>query len=103
MVVDISMNLVKHIIIFFSTLSIILSFSSCHEKVNNSSIESKVQEKYILKIEDEKLCLLNNNVAIKEYDVNIAVLPGEDIKILLEGIMVEDIAEADSVAENFDG
>ena len=97
------MKTVNLMSIMFITLSIIFCFSSCKKSNEQPSTESKAQEKYVLTINDNKLRLILDNDTIKEYDVNINVLPGEDIKLLMDGIIVNDIQEADSIAENFDG
>ena len=97
------MKIVNLIIILLITLNIILCFSSCKKSKENPVTESKTQEKYVLTITENKLRLILNDDTVKEYDVNINVLPGEDIKLLMDGIIVNDIQEADSIAENFDG
>lgn len=97
------MKTVNLMVILFITLSIIFCFSSCKKSKENPVTESKTQEKYVLTITENKLRLILNDDTVKEYDVNINVLPGEDIKLLLDGIIVDGIQEADSIAENFDG
>lgn len=81
---------------------IILSLCACG---NQGNITPKTQEehKFLLTISNNTLCLFDNNLIIKEYDVNISVLPSEDILLLTNGISVENVSEADSIAENFDG
>ncbi len=56
-----------------------------------------------LKLYDNTLCLFENREIIKKYDVSPSVLPGEDLEMLINGITVKSVAEADSVAEDYDG
>lgn len=97
------MNVLKYMIIVVIFLCIIPAFSSCKNSDTKTKIESSAQDNYVLTIKDNTLCLLNNKELIKEYNVNISVLPGEDLKLLVEGIPVKNLSDADSIAENFDG
>ncbi len=63
----------------------------------------KYETNYIIALENDKVVLKRNGTAIKEYDVNITLLPGEDILILTEGVSFETIGEADMFMEDYDG
>ena len=60
-------------------------------------------EIYVVRLTDSGVALLKNEEIIKIYDIQPSVLPGEDILLLYEGISVNSVSEADSLAENFDG
>lgn len=60
-------------------------------------------EIYVVRLTDSGVALLKNEKIIKIYDIQPSVLPGEDILLLYEGISVNSVSEADSLAENFDG
>lgn len=67
-----------------------------------SSSESQSHE-YVIKSEGNSVYLFDNGTAVKEYDINVLVLPSEDYELLLNGIKADSIAEADTIAEDFDG
>ena len=90
------------IIITTATLLFIL-FMSESPSDRPATIDSPVKTVLQLRLENNKLYLFSNSEIIKEYDINQSVLPGEDIKLLLDGITVETESDADEVAENFDG
>ncbi len=99
----------KKNIIFMLALTLLLSFViiSRSNKINtkvsdNGEINSKIIE-YTLKLEDEKVVLFEGDRIIKQYDVVLSVLPGEDIELLIKGIKVKSVAEADCLAEDYDG
>lgn len=69
---------------------------------SESSISS-YDDTLTLKLFENELCLFKSGEIIKKYDINPAVLPGEDIKLLSDGIAVKTLAEADTVAEDYDG
>lgn len=70
----------------------------------SSSAESGTENNTLtLKLYDNTLCLFENREIVKKYEVNPSVLPGEDLGILSRGITVKSIAEADSIAEDYDG
>ncbi len=77
------------------------SFRTESNNITNDSYDTK--EYYIIKIVDSKVSLLKENIIIKSYDIQPSILPGEDIKILSEGIIVDSVSEADRIAEDFDG
>ena len=58
---------------------------------------------YSVQIKNNKIVLLENDKILKEYEINISLLPGEDLVLLSEGIKVNSIKEADKLAEDFDG
>lgn len=93
----------KFKIIFLLIITFILLLCSCDNQGNTSSSEINRQHEFVLSISNNTLCLFDNNSIIKAYDVNLSVLPSEDILLLTNGISVENISEADSIAENFDG
>ena len=99
----------KRNLIFLLTLLILLSviIVSSSNNINtktseNEEISSKTNE-YTLKLENEKVVLFEGDKIIKQYDIILSVLPGEDIELLLNGIKVNSIAEADHLAEDYDG
>ena len=99
----------KRNLIFLLTLLILLSIIivSSSKNINtktleNEEISSKTNE-YTLKLENEKVVLFEGDKIIKQYDIILSVLPGEDIELLLNGIKVNSIAEADHLAEDYDG
>ena len=99
----------KRNLIFLLTLLILLSIIivSSSKNINtktleNEEISSKTNE-YTLKLENEKVVLFEGDKIIKQYDIILSVLPGEDIELLLNGIKVNSIAEADYLAEDYDG
>ncbi len=99
----------KRNLIFLLTLLILLSviIVSSSNNINtktseNEEISSKTNE-YTLKLENEKVVLFEGDKIIKQYDIILSVLPGEDIEMLLNGIKVNSIAEADHLAEDYDG
>ena len=99
----------KRNLIFLLTLLILLSviIVSSSNNINtktseNEEISSKTNE-YTLKLENEKVVLFEGDKIIKQYDIILSVLPGEDIEMLLNGIKVNSIAEADYLAEDYDG
>ena len=99
----------KRNLIFLLTLLILLSIIivSSSKNINtktleNEEISSKTNE-YTLKLENEKVVLFEGDKIIKQYDIILSVLPGEDIEMLLNGIKVNSIAEADHLAEDYDG
>ncbi|MEE0928375.1 MAG: hypothetical protein UIG59_04210 [Acutalibacteraceae bacterium] len=61
------------------------------------------ETRYFVKIEDDSVCLVKNNDIIKTYEIDITLLPGDDILTLMQGIEVKNPAEADLLAEDFDG
>ena len=81
----------------------ILSLFSCESQNTNTNEQELEKNSLVLIIEDNTLCLKDNETTVKKYETNLSVLPSEDILILTKGIKVENISEADSVAENFDG
>ena len=99
----------KRNLIFLLTLLILLSviIVSSSNNINtktseNEEISLKTNE-YTLKLENEKVVLFEGDKIIKQYDIILSVLPGEDIEMLLNGIKVNSIAEADHLAEDYDG
>ena len=64
---------------------------------------SPKENNLILIIDNDVLVLRENDHILKFYDVNISVLPSEDILLLSNGINVNSVSEADEIAENFDG
>ena len=99
---------------FIKALAVILILSSItvfsipksrtdeNENVNEIAVPQKANN-LILIIDNNVLVLLENDHILKFYDVNISVLPSEDILLLSNGINVNSVSEADEIAENFDG
>ena len=97
---------------FIKALAVILILSSItvfsipksrtDENVNEIAVPQKANN-LILIIDNDVLVLLENDHILKFYDVNISVLPSEDILLLTNGINVNSVSEADEIAENFDG
>ena len=97
---------------FTKTLAILLILSSIVlfsipktdiiENVNEISVPQKETDLFLI-INNNTLVLLENGNILKSYDVEISVLPSEDILLLSKGIKVKDVSEADEIAENFDG
>lgn len=97
------------IIVLFILLAAVLLllplFSKEPETIPPSDIESSSANEDILtlRLYENELCLFQNRKVLKKYDVNPAVLPGEDVKQLSDGINVASVAEADTIAEDYDG
>ena len=97
---------------FTKTLAILLILSSIIlfsipkrdiiENVNEISAPQKASDLFLV-IDNNTLVLLENGNILKSYDIEISVLPSEDILLLSNGIKVKDVSEADEIAENFDG
>ena len=92
------------VILLLSSL-IVISIPKTAENTKNTDININEEENktLCLKLDNETLVLFENEKIIKKYEISISVLPGDDIFLLTEGIIVSDITEADSIAENFDG
>lgn len=84
------------IIILFFTFTILISR-------NRKSVSSQEERTYEIRLDNNIVYLFENNKKVKKYDIDITVLPGEDIEILLDGINVKSISEADIIAEDYDG
>ncbi|MBQ1187241.1 MAG: hypothetical protein IIX54_06120 [Clostridia bacterium] len=93
----------KSKVILLLIFTFILSLCACDSQKTNINEPDVKNSNFVLIIEDNTLCLKDNEMTVKKYETNISVLPSEDILILTNGIEVENIAEADSIAENFDG
>ena len=72
------------------------------ENINEISSPQK-EDSLLLVIDNNTLVLYESENIIKSYDINLSVLPSDDILLLSNGIRVKNIAEADEIAENFDG
>ena len=97
--------IITSITILLLSCVIILSIpkTSKNTEKANKVIPKNDESSFVLKLYDDELVLYENENIIKRYDVTISVLPSEDIFLLSNGIKVKDVAEADAVAENFDG
>ena len=86
-------------------ISIIFLFTitSCNKNESTAPESSTIQNNYILKLVDDNLLLIYNEQIVKKYEINPKVLPSEDIKLLVDGINIENENQADLIAENFDG
>lgn len=82
---------------------IVICFLPTNEKPDNTPSNIKTTTEYIVKLHENKIALFENEKIIKYYDINPTVLPGEDLSILVKGITVNTIAQADKIAEDFDG
>ena len=82
-------------------LALLLVENKTPPKDNDTGTSSNTV--FLLKLVDNNLYLYESNVILKSYDINPVVLPGEDILMLSNGVEVKNIAEADSIVENFDG
>ncbi len=94
------------IITLLILITIILATSNndTSTRIHENEVSSAEKEKsYMIKLLDSKVSLYESNTVIKEYDINPGLLPGEDILLLSNGIVVKSISEADSIAEDFDG
>ena len=98
------------ILIVFLVFILVLLLVSLETNDNNSqstnnhdNSSSVLQSSMVLKIHENYLCLIANNEILKRYNVDLSVLPGEDLKALYDGINVESVEEADINAEDFDG
>ena len=58
---------------------------------------------YCVKMVGNDICLFENNEVIKKYNIDANLLPGEDQLLLIEGIKVDSISDADLLAEDYDG
>ena len=93
----------KSKVILLLIFTFILSLCACDSQKTNINEPDVKKSNFVLIIEDNTLCLKDNEMTVKKYETNISVLPSEDILILTNGIKVKNISEADSIAENFDG
>ena len=93
----------KSKVILLLIFTFILLLCACDSQKTNINDPYVKKSNFVLIIEDNTLCLKDNETTVKKYETNISVLPIEDILILTNGIEVENISEADSIAENFDG
>ena len=91
-------------------LALLFSFFIIYPHTTNANnepliYESKTNKERIFRLKsvDNKVYLFENTTIIKEYDINPMLLPPEDIKLLSDGIILNSMAEADSLAEDFDG
>ena len=81
----------------------LLIIASCKNNKTNLPEVTVSENDYVLKLIDNDLLLIYNNRIIKKYEINSDVLPSEDIKLLTDGINIQDESQADLIAENFDG
>ena len=100
----------KHIIITASILLVIITFAILPLFTKSGGNITSTKEPDVSSYTEMKLTIFNNELCLiigssvsKKYDVDISVLPGEDILILKNGISVKTISEADSIAEDYDG
>ena len=73
------------------------------EKIDsNAAPKVSVETTYRIELNNDKIVLMRDNTLIKEYDVNISLLPGEDILILTEGVSFSSLREAEAFMEDYD-
>lgn len=86
-------------------MSIVLSLKrGLNEDYNSDNSQKSVSDnEYVIRAKDNAVYLYDGNKVIKEYDINPLLLPSEDYEMLLNGIPVQSIANADMLAEDFDG
>lgn len=86
------------------TLFFLPRMTSKPEEKIDSDIAPKVNVETIYRIElnNDKVVLMRDGALIKEYDVNISLLPGEDILILTKGVSFNSLGEADIFMEDYD-
>lgn len=70
---------------------------------DNNQINEEVEKTYTVKIYENFVYLFENDKIIKQYDIDISVLPGDDIELLIKGIKVDSVSDADLIAEDYDG
>lgn len=83
--------------------AILLKPKSIENEIINQEEKVKKEDVYIVKSEDNSVFLFKNGDAVKEYNIDIRLLPGKDIKRLTDGITVESESAADRLAEDYDG
>ena len=83
--------------------AILFKPKSIENEIINQEEKVKKEDVYIVKSEDNSVFLFKNGDAVKEYDIDIRLLPGNDIKRLTDGITVESESAADRLAEDYDG
>ncbi len=91
------------IILILSVAFLVICFLPKNENPNDTSSGTKISTEYIIKLHENDIVLFENEKIIKYYDINPSVLPGEDLTLLIKGITVNTVAEADKIAEDFDG
>lgn len=93
------------LLILAAVFVMLLCMPSTIEKPKDNDVSKSQTDNsdYVLKLQDSKVSLLKDDKIIKTYDIIPSLLPGEDILSLTKGIEVADIAQADSIAEDFDG
>ncbi len=92
--------------IAFLLLIAVIFLSAAPDREDNSETKMKIPQQadnYEIRLSDMQVKLFKNGVAVKTYEIQPNLLPGEDILLLTDGIKVESVAEADLLAEDFDG
>ena len=89
--------------IIIAGIAISLTRSQKEYKNSNNSKKNVSSHEYVIRAKDNAVYLYDDNKVIKEYDINPLLLPSEDYEMLLNGISVESVENADMLAEDFDG
>ena len=85
-----------------SIISMCVIFND-NKKITSKSTTEFSENTMKIQLIDSKVHLLLNDSIIKTYEIVPEILPGEDILLLSNGIIVDSEAEADSIVEDFDG
>ena len=92
------------LLIVISALFMICFRTNIRENGITNNNEKVVKEDvFIIKYNDGTVYLFKNGITIKEYDIDIRLLPGSDIKRLTEGIKADTESDADRLVEDYDG
>ena len=91
------------VLIVLSCLFILFSVQSSKSEPIDLPQEKVESSRLYLKLYEDEVCLIKDDKIIKKYEIDITLLPGEDILSLTQGIEIATHAEADLLAEDFDG
>ncbi len=79
--------------------TILVGFIS-YETQDNAQTDDNV---YTIIADDQSVMLKYNDKVIKIYDINVSVLPPQDVMNLQNGIIVSSPEDADRIIEDYDG
>lgn len=95
--------IILFVLLIAAFLLVPITANSTNDYADEAKPSSQSAKILVFRLDNGVVSLYDNDKAIKSYDIDISLLPGEDVKLLYEGIVVKSEAEADMLAEDFDG
>lgn len=84
-------------VLVITTILVVLISYETHD---NTQTDDNV---YTIIADDQSVMLKYNDKVIKIYDINVSVLPPQDVMNLQNGIIVSSPEAADRIIEDYDG